>query len=88
MDPKYYDPDASTSLHALGRSLQGNYYALVEGLPGTSKAMRTKSWKSLDLCMAHVSALSSRHPDVQCVGYYQVIGDTADEKRDREVTPR
>lgn len=87
-DPKHYDPDTPSSLDNIGRTLQGNYYALVEGMPGTSKAMRTKSWKSLDRCIAHVSELQGLHPDIQCVGYYQVVSDSADEKRDREISPR
>lgn len=74
-------------MDALGRTLRGNFYALVEGLPGCSKALRTKSWKSVDLCVAHVGELSSQHPDIKVVSYYQVVGNHANEKRDRAIVP-
>lgn len=67
------------------QDLTGFYYALVSGLPGTSKSMRTKAFRKFDLAEGHVNTLTRRFPSAKVEGFYRVAHSVPDEARDRPV---
>lgn len=67
------------------QDLTGFFYALVSGLPGTSKSMRTKAFRKRDLAEGHVESLTRRFPTAKVEGYFRVAHTAPNEALDRPV---
>lgn len=67
------------------QDLTGFFYALVSGLPGTTKSMRSKAFSRRDLAEDHVRSLMDRFPDAKCNGYYKITAQVPNKSRDLAV---
>lgn len=67
------------------QDLTGFYYALISGIPGLPKHMRTKAFRKYELAEKHANDFESRFPSAKVEGFYQVVNMAPDELRDRHI---